>query len=97
MYIVGWCKYRTDQYGTANFQCFVHSASDRQWNIVGIRVNLSPWKFVCTKAMFISKGSYGYGEPKNVNCWLVQIPHRPVRAGKLPMFRTLRKRPSIEY
>ena len=61
-----------------------------------IRVNLSPWYLVYTKAIFISKGSYGYGEPKNVICWLVQIPHRPVRARKIPMFRTLRIGPPIE-
>ena len=61
-----------------------------------IRVNRSPWYLVCTKAMLISKGSYGYGEPKNVICWLVQIPHRPVRARKLPMFRTLRIGPPTE-
>ena len=59
-------------------------------------MNLSPWYLVCTKAMFISKGSYGYGEPKNVICWLVQITHRPVRARKFPLFRTLRIGPSIE-
>ena len=61
-----------------------------------IRVNRSPWYLVCTKAMLISKGSYGYGEPKNVICWLVQIPHRPVRAGKIPLFRTFRIGPPIE-
>ena len=61
-----------------------------------IRVNLSPWYLVYTKAIFISKGSYGYGEPKNVICWLVQIPHRPVRARKLPMFSTLGIGPPVE-
>ena len=65
--------------------------------IAEIRVNLSPWYLVCTKAMFISKGSYGYGEPKNVICWVVQIPHRPVRARKLPMFRTLRIGPAMKF
>ena len=45
----------------------------------------------------MSKGSYWYGEPKNVICWFMQIPHRPVRARKLPMFRTLRIGPSMEY
>ena len=64
--------------------------------IAEIRVNLSPLYLVCTKAMFISKECYGYGEPKNVICWLVKIPHRPVRARKLPMFRILRRWPSIK-
>ena len=30
------------------------------------KVQITPWYRVCTKAMFISKGSYGYGELKNV-------------------------------
>ena len=34
--------------------------------------------------MSISKGSYGNGEPRNVFHSLLQKPHLPVRAGKLP-------------
>ena len=33
--------------------------------------------------MFISKGSYGYGETRNVFLWMVQNPLLPVRAVKL--------------
>ena len=41
---------------------------------------------VCTKALVISKGSYGHGEFKNVLPWSVQIPHLPVRGRKVPRF-----------
>ena len=34
--------------------------------------------------MFISKGSYRYGESKNAFFYLVQKPHLPVQDGKLP-------------
>ena len=34
-----------------------------------------PWYRVCTKAMFISKGSYGYVPSKNVFLSSVQKPH----------------------
>ena len=47
-------------------------------------VDLSPWYRVCTKAMSISIGTYGYGEPRNVFHSFVQKPHLPVSAGKLP-------------
>ena len=36
-----------------------------QFRAAPYRVYLSPWYRVCTKQMFISKGSYVYGEPKN--------------------------------
>ena len=36
--------------------------------------------------MFISKGSYGYGEPKNVIAVSVQKTHSSLRASKLPGF-----------
>ena len=36
--------------------------------------------------MFISKGSYGYGEPKNVLLYFMEKPHLPVRVCKLPRF-----------
>ena len=36
--------------------------------------------------MFISKGSCGYGESKNVFLWSVQKPDLPVRACNLPHF-----------
>ena len=55
----------------------------RAWR-VQIRSYQSPWYRVCTKAMVISKGSYGYRELKMVLPLLVQIPYLPVRGRKLP-------------
>ena len=46
-------------------------------------MNRSLWYRVCTKAIFISKGSYGYGENRNVFHYSVEKPHLAVRAGKL--------------
>ena len=39
---------------------------------------------ICTKTMFIAKGSYGYGENRNVFHQSVQKPHSRVRACKIP-------------
>ena len=35
--------------------------------------------------MFISKGSYGYGEPKNANALSVQLTHWAFRMGNHPV------------
>ena len=45
-----------------------------------------PWYRICTKAMVISRGSYGHGEFINVLTESVQIPYLPVRVHKLPRF-----------
>ena len=37
-----------------------------EWKYAKLRLYQSPWYGVCTKAMLISKGSYGHGESKNV-------------------------------
>ena len=42
-----------------------------------------PWYSVCTKPMFISKGSYGYGEPKNTFALSVQITHWALKTSNL--------------
>ena len=47
---------------------------------------LSPWYRVCTNAIYIWKGSYGDGEPKNLNLVLVQKAHFAVRDCKPPNF-----------
>ena len=61
----------------------------RIWSIIQIWENwrlLIPMFRICTKAMFISKGSYVYGEPKNVIGLSVQKTHSQLRASKLPEF-----------
>ena len=47
----------------------------------------SPWYRVCTKAMVVSKGSYGHGESKNVLSKWVQIPYLPLRGSNVPRFK----------
>ena len=46
--------------------------------------DLSPWYRVCSKEIFIPKGSYGYGESRYVFIKSVQYPHLPVPAVKVP-------------
>ena len=48
--------------------------------------DLSPWCRVCTKEIFIPKGSNGYGESRYVFSRSVQYPHLPVRVVKIPRF-----------
>ena len=65
---------------------FVYS---RIWSRMEIWENwgyLSTRYRVCTKAMFISKGSYAYWVPKNVIAVSVQKTHSSLRASKLPGF-----------
>ena len=78
------CKNSSYLCGTANYPISCKPVQGRERKFVEIRVYLSPWYRVCTKAMLISKGSYRHGEFKNAFCWLVQKQHLPVRDGKLP-------------
>ena len=55
----------------------------RQWKFGKIRGYQYPWYRVCTKPMFISKGSYGYGEAKNAFALSVQITHWALRTSNL--------------
>ena len=77
------CKTRTYLCGTANYPVSFQPVQGRDWKFEEIRVYLSPWYRVCTKAMIISKGSYRYGESKNAFLQSVQKPHLPVLDGKL--------------
>ena len=47
-------------------------------------MNLSPWCRVCTKEIFIPKGSYGYGESRYVFRMSMQYRHTLVRVVKIP-------------
>ena len=55
----------------------------RQWKFGKCRGYQYPWYRVCTKPMFISKGSYGYGEAKNAFSLSVQITHWTLRTSNL--------------
>ena len=56
----------------------------------------SPWYRACTKEIFISKGSYGYGETRNVFRYSVQSPHLTVRAVIIPRLEGGRIGPRTE-
>ena len=45
---------------------FMGAVQGREWKYVNLRAYQSPWYRVCTKAILILKGSYMYGELKNV-------------------------------
>ena len=77
---------RTRRSGPPNYHGSFVAVYGRQCKIGKIRGYLSPRYRVCTKAMFRSKGSYGYGEPKNVIAVSLQKAHSPLRASKLPGF-----------
>ena len=59
------CKNRTYLCGMANYTVLYTPVQGRERKFEEIWVYLSPWYRVCTKAMFISKGSYRCGESKN--------------------------------
>ena len=58
--------------------------------------DLSPWCRVCTKEIFIPKGSYGYGESRYGFSKSVQYPHLLVRAVKIPRIEGGRIGPRTE-
>ena len=84
MYLFSRSKNCTYLCGTANYPVSCKPVQGRERKFAEIRVYLLPWYRVCTKAMFISKGSYMYGEFKNVFLQSVQKSHLPVRDCKRP-------------
>ena len=67
-------KNRTDQFGTATYPVSCKLVYSRVRKFAEIRVYFSLWYHGCTKALFISKGSYVYGESKNAILQSVQKP-----------------------
>ena len=59
------CKNRTYLCGTANYPISCKPVYGQERKFQEIHVYLSPWYRVCTKVIFISKGSYRYAESKN--------------------------------
>ena len=59
------CKNCTYLCGTVNYPVSCKPVKGREWTFEEIWVYLSPWCRVSTRARFISKGSYRYGELKN--------------------------------
>ena len=56
----------TYQCEAANYPVSWEAVYGREWKYSKLRAYQSPWYRVCTKAMVTLKGSYGYGELKNV-------------------------------
>ena len=66
MYSLSRCINPTYLCGYAKYLFSYKAAQGREKKFREIRAYISPWFWVCTKAMFISKGSLDYGDPKNV-------------------------------
>ena len=81
------CKNRTYLCGTANYPISCKPVLGRERKFAEIRVYLSPWYRISTKAMFISTRNYRYGESKNSFILSVQTPHLPVCDDKVPRLR----------
>ena len=69
----------------------------REWKYTKFRASQSPWYCVCTTAMVTLKGSYVYGELKNVMPWSVQKPYLAVQDRKLAHFMGSRIGSRIEF
>ena len=80
------CRYRTYHCVEAKYPVSWGAVQGTEWKYAKFRPYQSPWYRVCTKAMVISKGSYGNGEFKNVLPELVQISYLPLRGSKVPRF-----------
>ena len=84
MYCISRCRYRTFQCWASAYPVSLGVVSGPEWKYANLRPYQAPTYRVCTKAMVISKGSYGHGEFKNILALSVQIPYLPVRSRKLP-------------
>ena len=65
------------------YQVSCIAVQGRHWKFGKIRGYQYNWHRVCTKPMFISKGSYGYGDVKNAFALSVQITHWALRTSNL--------------
>ena len=97
MYCPSRCRYRTDQLGARNYPVSREVVQGPEWKYEKLRPSQSPWYRVCTKAMVISKGSYGHGEFKNVLPQLVQISYLSLRGRKVPRFMGVVYGPEWKY
>ena len=86
MYCPSRCRYRTYHCVEAKYPASWAVVQGTEWKYAKFRPYQSPWYRFCTKAMVISKGSYGHGEFKNVLSKSVQIPYLSLRGCKEPRF-----------
>ena len=66
MHCPSWCRYRTYHWVEAKYPVSWGVVLGPEWKYTKLRAYQSPWYPVCTKAMVISKGSYGHRDSKNV-------------------------------
>ena len=66
MYFPSRCKNPTHLCGPSKYPVSREAVWGREGRLAYIGVDLSQWYHVCTKAIFVSKGNYGYGETGNV-------------------------------
>ena len=66
MYCRSRCRHCTYHCVEAKYPVSWGVVQGLEWKYAKLRLYQSPWYCVCTKAMVISKGSYGHGESKNV-------------------------------
>ena len=66
LYCPSQCRYRTYHCVEAKYTVSWWVVKCPEWKYAKFRPYKSPWYRVYTKAMVISKGSYGHGESKNV-------------------------------
>ena len=74
---LGWCKNGTNLYGTSNYP---HSCITIQGQLP-----ITMYR-VCTKAIFLSQGSFRDVESKNIILWLVQKGYKLLLGFKSPAF-----------
>ena len=86
MYCPSRCRYRAYQFGARNYPVSWEVVQGPEWKYAKLRPSQSPWYGVCTKAMVISKGSYGHSEFKNLFPELVEISDLSLRGRKVPRF-----------
>ena len=67
LYCPSRCRYRTYHCVEAKYTVSWWVVKCPEWKYAKFRPYKSPWYRVYTKAMVISKGSYGHGESKNGN------------------------------
>ena len=96
MYCHSWCRYRTYHCVAAKYPVSWGVVQGPEWKYVKHRPYQSPWYGVRTKAMVISKGSYGHGESKNVLPKSVQTQYLPLHGSKLLRFMGGSKGPRME-
>ena len=90
------CRHRTYHCVETNYPVSCGILEGLDWKYAKLGPYQSPWYRVSTKAMVISKGSYGHKKSKNGLANSVQTPYLPLRRNKLPHFMGGSRGPRME-